>query len=65
MWKNGQCVTVKGKRYRVKSSNHPIPCPRCALWGECESCNMLCSKDCTKLGLNQYLEEICGKTTKE
>lgn len=65
MWKNGQCVTVNGKRYRVKSRQFPyfLPCPACAFVNSPEGntvCDKLCFSIPQKLGDNKYLEEICG-----
>ena len=65
MWKNGQCITVNGKRYRVKYRQLPyLPCPACAFvntLGGNEICDKLCFSVLPKLGDNQYLEEIPAK----
>lgn len=68
MWKNGQIVTISGKKYRVKSApcGH-FPCDHCAL--DCDDsieCDSLCFLEENKLDGNQYLEELlCGKKTKK
>lgn len=73
MWKNGQCVTIKGKRYRVKSAQQRhLACSSCAL--DCRpygakldpywtifDCDHICFSKERKLGDYQYLEEIPTK----
>lgn len=63
MWKNGQIVTVCGKKCRVKST--PVgyfSCNRCALIGSIDNaCNPICFTKGHKLGGYQYLEEIPAK----
>lgn len=73
MWKAGQCVTIKGKRYRVKSAQQRhLACSSCAL--DCRpygaifipywtlfDCDRICFSKERKLGDYQYLEEIQAK----
>lgn len=63
MWKNGQCVTVCGKRCRVKSVQRGcFACDYCAL--DCDDdadCDSICFEEKSKLDGDQYLEEIPAK----
>lgn len=63
MWKNGQCVTVCGKKCRVKSApGYQLPCDYCALNHNASAdCNSICLSEKSKLNGNQYLEEIPAK----
>lgn len=63
MWKAGQIVTVRGKKYRVKSELCGfLPCTQCAL--DCcvdANCDSICFSKEHKLDGDQYLEEIPTK----
>ena len=63
MWKNGQCVTVYGKKYRVKSApGYQFPCDYCALNHYAGAvCDSICFSEESKLNGNQYLKEIPAK----
>lgn len=61
MWKPGQIVTIKGKRYRIKKSKRG--------WTECCSycqisnmCDTLCKKPTQKLPDDCYLKELHPKS---
>lgn len=63
MWKNGQIVTVCGKKCRVKSAlRGHFPCNHCTL--DCDAsadCDSICFSEESKLDGDQYLEEIPAK----
>lgn len=60
MWKNGQCVTINKKRYRVKSSPRGyFACNLCTLCCDADfDCDSICFSENNKLDGDGYLEEI-------
>lgn len=63
MYKNGQIITVDGKRYRVKTAeNMPYVCAYCALqFSRTGACGSLCLSKENKLNIRQYLKKIPAK----
>ena len=63
-WKAGQCVTIKGKRYRiVKKNGDFVNCLQCSLFDADNSlCYSLCEKSTAKVPENCYLKEIKPKS---
>lgn len=69
MYKNGQIITVNGKKYRVKTATSIFStCEQCDLqFSKTEPCESLCLSKESKLNIRQCLEQIpiknlCGKT---
>lgn len=71
MWKNGEIVTVCGKKYIVKSAPHAYlfrmwllgtsnaACNLCSLCRDTDAnCNAICFSEENKLNGDQYLEEL-------
>lgn len=58
MWRAGQCVTIKGKRYRiVKKNGNFVNCLQCGLF-DADLCGSLCEKPMAKVPDDCYFKEI-------
>ena len=62
MWRAGQCVTIKGKRYHiVKRKGNFVNCLQCSLF-DAALCNFLCEKPSAKVPDDCYFKEIKPKS---
>jgi hypothetical protein len=62
-WKAGQCVTIKGKKYRIVKMNNTlfVNCLHCSLF-DADLCGSLCEKPTAKVPDDCYFKEIKPKS---
>lgn len=65
MWKAGQCVTIKGKRYRIvkRKDGNLVNCLQCSLFiADPSMCDSLCEISRAKVPYDCYFKEINPKS---